>query len=485
MLPATSPPRTLRNRVLRWLVPVLAIAALTTSVLVYPKVYSDGLSRIRPFIDRYRSSGGDRSPPDTTSADLAQNHAEHGHAEHGHAEHHGTDSLVLSEQARKNIGLRVAEVQLGVFVKTISVPGMVAERPGQSTILVTAPMTGTITRIHVIEGEAIEPGRPLFEMRLTHEELVQSQAELLQTAEELDVTAREIKRIERLTESGGLAGKQLLERQYERQKLEAILRSKREALLLHGLNEAQIDTILEKRQLLKELTVAAPQHVGEKPSEMRPAPYQVQSIKVAPGQHVNAGDTLLMLADHAILYVQGEAFERDIDAISRAADTQADISAVMESAGDRAEVIEKLRILYLASNVDPDSRTLDFFVTLPNQAQRDITLSDGHRFFAWRFRPGQRVQLQIPIETLADRLVLPMEAVAQEGAESYVFTPNGDRFERRPVHLEYRDQRWAVIANDGSLFAGESVAVSGAQQLQLALKNQSGGGIDPHAGHSH
>ena len=142
-------------------------------------------------------------------------------------------------------------------------------------------------------------------------------------------------------------------------------------------------------------------------------------------------------------------------------------------------------MLYLAAKVDPESRTLDFYVTLPNEKVRDTKLEDGHRFIAWRFRPGQRVQLEIPVETLPDRIVLPADAVAQDGPETYVFTPNGDHFDRRSVHVEYRDPKWVVIANDGSLFPGDLVAPTGAQQLQLALKNKAGGGIDPHAGHNH
>ena len=42
-----------------------------------------------------------------------------------------------------------------------------------------------------------------------------------------------------------------------------------------------------------------------------------------------------------------------------------------------------------------------------------------------------------------------------------------------------------MIANDGSLFPGDVVAVSRGQQLQLALKNKSAAAIDPHAGHNH
>jgi hypothetical protein len=95
------------------------------------------------------------------------------------------------------------------------------------------------------------------------------------------------------------------------------------------------------------------------------------------------------------------------------------------------------------------------------------------------------MQLQVPIEKLADRIVLPIDAVAQDGAETYVFVPNGDHFDRRPVHVEYRDQTFAAIAQDGALFPGDVVAISSAQQLQLALKNKSGGAIDPHAGHNH
>jgi cobalt-zinc-cadmium efflux system membrane fusion protein len=81
--------------------------------------------------------------------------------------------------------------------------------------------------------------------------------------------------------------------------------------------------------------------------------------------------------------------------------------------------------------------------------------------------------------------VLPVEAVAREGAESFVFQQNGDHFDRVTVHVKYRDQFWAVIENDGSLFPGDVVALRGAHQLQMALKNQAGGGVDPHAGHNH
>jgi multidrug efflux pump subunit AcrA (membrane-fusion protein) len=424
--------------------------------------------------------------PGNTAVDQAPEHGAHD-AGHDDAPQ-DVNSLTLSAQARKNIGLTsefIQPLQLQDFRKTISVPGMIVERPGRSVVEVTAPFTGVITRIHAIEGESLEPGKKLFDLRLTHEELVQTQAELLATSEELVVIRQEIARLETLAADGAIPGKRIIEQRYDEQKQEASLRAKRQALVLHGLTNSQIDRILQEKQLLREMTVAVPAVNEDGTAASQDTVFQIQSIKVAQGQHVEAGSTLAILVDHEVLYIEGEAFERDVAALNQAAQDKTALTAVVESTGAQREVIEDLHVLYLATRVDPQKRTLDFYVTLPNQPQRDTRDAQGRRFFAWRFRPGQRVQLEIPVEAWKGRIVLPIEAVAFEETETYVFVQNGDTLERRSVHVEYRDPRQAVIANDGSLFPGDRVALRAAQQLQIALKNKAGGAPDPHAGHSH
>ena len=116
---------------------------------------------------------------------------------------------------------------------------------------------------------------------------------------------------------------------------------------------------------------------------------------------------------------------------------------------------------------------------------RDTKEDGDRRFVEWRYKPGQRMQLHIPVEEWTDRIVLPVEAVAQEGLENYVFRVNGDHYDRQPVHVEHRDPQVIVIANDGALFPGDRIALSAAQQLQVAVKTKAGGGVDPHAGHNH
>lgn len=409
--------------------------------------------------------------------------AEHDHSGHDHAGHDDSNSIELSAQARKNIGLTIGEVKLQTFTRTVALPGIVIERPGRSTLEVTTPMTGIITRIYPIQGESVEPNQPLFEMRLTHEEIVQAQADLLRTVEELDVVSREITRLERISVDGAIAGKTLLERKYEQQKLEAIRRSQEQALRLHGLDAEQVNSILQDRALLKQVTIYAP--AAEMMDDRETVRFQVQQLHATPGQHVEVGTSLAVLANYQELFIEGSAFERDAPQISLAAKNDWPVTVLLDTPSTERERLKDLRILYLSGKVDQDTRTLHFYVTLPNVIEQESTLEGSRRFFSWRFRPGQRMQLLIPVESLPDRIVLPIDAVAFDGPEAYLFTPNGNHFDRRPVHVEYRDSLWAVVANDGSVFPGDQVALSGAQQLQLAIESKSGGPIDPHAGHNH
>ena len=212
----------------------------------------------------------------------------------------------------------------------------------------------------------------------------------------------------------------------------------------------------------------------------------MQELKVSQGSYVTAGTVLCRLVDHAELDIEGRGFEEDVAAINRAVSRGWKVSASfgLKAAGTD-DVVEGLAIRYLDDKVDPESRVFHFYVALPNQVVREDKAADGRHFLYWRFKPGQRTQVKVPVETWSDRIVLPVDAVAQDGAEFYVFEANGDHFDRRPVHVEYRDQDRVVIANDCLLRPGVLVAESAAHQMQMAMKNRTAGAVDPHAGHNH
>lgn len=412
---------------------------------------------------------------------------EHNHADehdHDHAGHSEATAIELSERALKNINFEPVTIELGAFERALTLPAIVVEQPGRTQVHITAPLTGVVKDIFAVAGEAVEPGSPMFEMRLTHEELVTAQQEYLKNVESLDVVDREMTRLKTLGE-GVIAGKRIIEQQYEKQKLEASLRASEQALLLHGLNEEQVQTINTTRKLLTSLTIRAPEHSHIGTDSHQDHWFLVQSLPVSLGEQVEAGQELCVLADHCELFIEGRAFEDDAARLRQAAQEGWSIVAFLMAGERLTEKVEGLKVLYLADQIDPESRAFRFYLRLPNTIALDQRPSSDRRYIEWRFKPGQRMQLRVPVEQWKDRIVLPVDAVVDEGAEMFVYRQNGDHFDRVPIHVEYRDRESVVVANDGALFPGDIVAGKGAYQIHLALKNKSGGGIDPHAGHNH
>lgn len=486
-----------------WIVGLLIVAVVGGAT--WSRWFPAATSWVDSTVTAFR--GGGESGTEAAHAE-EDPHAGHDHG--AHAGHSEETSLELSDQALRNIGLSdetIRPIRLETFRRSITVPALVVERPGRTRVQVATPMTGVITHVHAVQGEAVEPGTLLFQIRLTHEDLVNAQTEFVKTLGELEVEEREITRLQDVTRSGAVAGKLLLDREYARDKLTALLRAQREALRLHGLSDKQVDQIANERRLLRELQIFAPSIDGhgddelkltktfisqasfqeplqqEKP-EVHTGPLILQQLDVHKGQSVNAGETLCILTDYDELFIEGMAFEQDVSQLRQASEKDWTVDAIFEQPGEGTQVVEGLKIAYLANTVDTDSRTLHFYVRLPNDVTKDRR-EQGNRYVEWKYLPGQRLQLRVPVEQWPDQIVVPVDAVAREGAESFVFQQNGDHFDRVPVHVKYRDQYSAVIDNDGSLFPGDVVALRGAHQMQMALKNKAGGGVDPHAGHNH
>jgi len=510
-----------------------------------------------------------------TSVDpqIKEVHADEDKSHDGHDHSGGSEnSLEMSDAARRNLGLTeefLQPVELQSFSKSIAVPAIVVDLPGRTRLPVSAAMTGIVTHVHAVTGEAIQPGDLILEMRLTHEDLVTAQKDFLVALGNRDIELKEIARLQELAESGVLSNKTLLERQYGRDKLDSLLRSQREGLRLHGLSESQIARIESDRRLLTEMRIIAPypdqhsdeeiqlsrrstpliggndvigrsdvignyqarengvephvpqrvvpisfhdqrresvnfgsiengishdqkpdQHsIEESPSNQKPLTNEMHllvlnDMNVQKGQIVNAGELLCTLADYGALLIEGQAFETEAAMISKAKLSNWTVAAIFGS-GSEATRIDNLELGWINNEIDPATRALKFYAMLPNILMQDSMNSTGQRFISWKYRTGQRLQLQVPVESWSDQIVLPIDAVVREGVDSFVFQQNGDHFDRIAVHEKYRDQISVVIENDGAIYPGDVVALRGAHQMQMALKNKSGVGIDPHAGHNH
>ena len=439
----------------------------------------------------------------------SQSDAHDDHEGHDHGDHpEDANSIELSSQALKNLGLDaqyLKTISLSSYRKTISVPAIVASRPGRTQLRVSSPLSGVVTHVHAVTGETVTSGHLLFEVRLTYEDLVETQTQFLKSLSELEVESREIQRLEEVTRSGAVSEKILLDRRYAREKIEAFLASQREALRLHGLTADQVATIERERKLLRDLEITAPDidshdheeelrlsrasiqpvtfRLAHASHESHARPLILEDLRVQKGQGITAGEMLCTLSDYSQLYIEGQAFEQDGPLIANALEKGWNVEANFASASGQ-ESVPDLKIAYLKNSVDESSRTLSFYVKLENKILRDESNAEDQRFLTWKYRVGQRLQLQVPVEVWENQFVLPVDAVVKEGAEWFVFRRKGKKLERIPVHVRHRDPQQVVIENDGALVEGNTIALRSAHQIQMAIKNKSGAPVDAH-GHSH
>src|SRR5205823_4779640 len=156
--------------------------------------------------------------------------------------------------------------------------------------------------------------------------------------------------------------------------------------------------------------------------------YEVQEIKAEVGHKVDAGQLLALLANHHSLSVEGRAFAHEAALIEQA--DRANRPLHVELIGDDPAAWTKdpptqaFTIRYISNMIEPGRRVLSFQVPLINQGEPRE--KDGRTFLLWRYRPGQRARLHVPVERWEKVFVLPAAAVVKEGPEAYVFRQDGD-----------------------------------------------------------
>lgn len=398
--------------------------------------------------------------------------------------------LKLSAQARKNLELVAKPARPQTYWRNIQVPGEIVDRPGQSDRGVTSPAVGVVSEVHAFPGDTVRPGDRLFTLRLFSEYLQNTQKELFSSTKETQLIQEKLDRLRPLAASGSIPRSNIIELESQVRRQEAFIQAHRQDLLTRGLNPQQINSVANGR-FVSTIEVVAPPRVKarEKLVTIRQASFQegradddkfafeVQELNAELGQQVQAGQLLITLANHSSLYLEGHAFKREAPYLERAAQNSWRIS--VEFAEDEPESWPKLEqsfeIRYLSNSIDEESRTFDFFIPLANQS-RSYEKS-GETFVVWRFRPGQRIRLHVPVEELTDVLVLPSAAIVREGPEAYVFQQNGDLFNRIPVQVLHEDRLNIVVANDGSVTPGLYLAQSAAASLNRVLKAQAASGM--------
>ncbi len=401
--------------------------------------------------------------------------------------------LELGQQARKNLGLVVKSVRPTDYWRSITIPGVVADRPGVSDRGVTSPAVGVVSEIHAYPGDTVRPGERLVTLRLFSEYLQATQTQLFKASQEAKLVQEQIDRLNAIANSGAVSGSRLIEQRNELQRQLTLFQASKQELLNRGLNPEQIALVTEG-SFISTIDVSAPParpHETVLDGLVKPdvqtfeqksannIAYELHALGVELGQTVQAGDLLANLANHQSLYVVGHAFKREAGLLEKATQNKAPLR--IEFAEDSSELWptheQQFQIRHLANTIDAATRTFDFFVPLLNQSRS--YQQDGKTFLVWRFRPGQRTRIEVPVEKYTNVFVLPTEAVVREGPNAYVYQQNGDLFNQLSVHIVYEDRDHVILANDRSITSGTFLAQNAAASLRRVLKAQSASGEQP------
>lgn len=409
----------------------------------------------------------------------------HGHDDHKEDESFG-ESVILTDQAIVNLGIRSARLSPGTYWRTVMIPGQIVERPGHSDHRVTSPVDGVVSRILVVPGDTIRPDEELFRIRLTSESIRQAQTDLFQKSREQQMVLAQRRR---LAEAGEAIPKErLIEVDSQLARIEVAIAAQKRELAWRGLTGEQIAAVA-RGEFVNEITVRAPPHWGHRHAsaenpivatslESAKAPSEVaevQELSVELGERVQAGQSLCLLAHHHALTIEGRAFADETPLVQRAVQEGWPVAVdfLEPEAAGWSRRPDSLQIRHIANTVDPEHRTISFWIPLENESRR--IESNGRATILWRFRPGQRVRIRVPVEKLESVYILPASAVVRDGLENYLFIQNVNRFIRQSIRVIAQDRESVVVANDGSLVPGLAIVQDGAARLNRAIKSAASG----------
>lgn len=120
-------------------------------------------------------------------------------------------------------------------------------------------------------------------------------------------------------------------------------------------------------EFVTELMVRAPPDITQSESEpmdsLQSFSFEVHSLDVELGQHVEAGKVLMHLADHRSLFIEGRGFKDDMPLVQMAASSNIGVEIDVDEP-DLATwpaFQEKLFIDHISNTIDSASRTFAFF----------------------------------------------------------------------------------------------------------------------------
>lgn len=317
--------------------------------------------------------------------------------------------VTLSAAQEKAMGIVLAVAKPTSEAPVAALPGAVTP-PLNGRRVVAAPFAGTVTRVHVLEGQTVRAGAPL--VTLFSRDALSVSSELVQSQAELRVAEASARRLQQLASEGVIAGARAEEAQARLAQARAMVN--------------------ERRRLLSGAGSASGEYVLRAPTTGR-----VAVLTAQPGGGLEAMAPAVTLDSADRLWIEARVSPE----IARKLKVGYPVRV-----GDASG-----RIVALGGSIDPKTRSL------PLRAQ--LNTSAG-------LAPGQTVNVIVFSPAPAGAQAIPRGALVQDAAGARVFVKTAAGYEAHSITVLGVAGAEAAITG---LATGARVAAAGAAQLKSAL----------------
>jgi cobalt-zinc-cadmium efflux system membrane fusion protein len=320
--------------------------------------------------------------------------------------------LVVTPEQRAALGIELSDAVPVTEAPVVALPA-VARLPGDSARAVVVPFDGTVVRLLAQDGQVVEQGQPLLQLR--SRDFLQVAAEGRATEADLGVLRARVERDRALVAEGIAPARQL-------QESEAELR-------------AAVARSASQRAMLSSAR-AAPGSPGDYQLLAPSAGVLVQGA-FFPGDMAAAEQVAFFLYDGKKLWIDAQLNERAAGLVAPGYRVEAGAAALSG------------RVIAVGQTVDPATRGL--------LVRAELEADPG-------LRPGQVTELRVFAPVEPGTVLVPNSAVTRVAGQEVVFLETGDGFTPVPVQAGMRTGSGVAVKGEG--LAGGRVASAGTGALK-------------------
>jgi cobalt-zinc-cadmium efflux system membrane fusion protein len=361
-----------------------------------------------------------------------RHHEEENHAVVNHSHPSGEQTIHLTEAVEKQINVKTAPVKPGPVKSTLKAMGHVL-CPNDQKAIIGFAFSARIVKLHTAVGQWVEKGHPL--VTLECEEMGNAQSAYVQALTDYELSKLDFDREERLFKKDIGAKKEYLGTKAKYQVSLAALKAAEKKLAVMGLSKKQIDEISKTKNVTPRVTLNSP------------IAGRVVKNEAVPGAVIDASTGIMVVMDLGCLWIDAEIYEKDLSKVKKGQDVEIVVPAYPKEHFHG-------QIHYIGDVVNSETRTITVRTQVDNKD--------------FRLKPGMFADINIMTDHKEEALIIPKEALLDDGDKKIVFVHEHDHYTLRTVEIGARYNGDVEIIQ--GLKLGELVVVEGNYQLKSRLQ---------------